>query len=180
MYSWICLVVLTLTNNACWILSCLVSNFIGTVTLMFFLFCFCFLFFHFRKGVSTLVHQLALLKHPNTKEWLVHIGCLSFAFVTLKTRRKLGRLNFHKDFWDCYQGLGNNSPIADGRVPSNNPRNNCGTHLGSSFLVVSKVAIGGWTGRFTSWILNGMKNSGLVNFISESCLLFAQISSIYL
>ena len=140
---------------------------------------FFFFFFFFISGTASVHCQLALLKHPNTKEWLVHLGCLSFAFVTLKTRRKLGRLNFHKDFWDCYQGQGNNWPIADGRVPSNNPGNNCGTHLGSSFLVVSKVAIG-QTCRFTSWILNGMKNSGLVNFISESCLLFVQISSIYL
>ena len=25
------------------------------------------------------------------------------AFVTLETRKKLGRVNFGKDFWDCYQ-----------------------------------------------------------------------------
>ena len=23
-------------------------------------------------------------------------------FATLQTRRELGRVNFHKDFWDCY------------------------------------------------------------------------------
>ena len=45
--------------------------------------------------------------------------------------------------------------------------------------MVFKVAIGK-TGRFTSWVLNDMKNSGLVNFIPESCLLFVEISSIYL
>ena len=77
-----------------------------------------------------------------------------------------------------------NWPTADWRVPNNDARNNCGTHFGSSlfvclFFVVSKVA-NGKTGRFTSWVLNGMKNSGLVNFIPESCLLFVQISSIYL
>ena len=34
-------------------------------------------------------------------------------------------------------------PIAERRVPSNYPSNNCGTHLGSSFILVSKVA-NGW------------------------------------
>ena len=77
------------------------------------------------------------------------------------------------------QGKGKHWPIADWRVPNNNPRNNCGTHFGSRFLVVSKVAIG-QTGRFTGWVLNGMKNSGLVNFHSESCFLLVQLSSIYL
>ena len=166
--------VLTLTNNTCWILSCLVSNFTGTVTLMFYL--FIYLFVHFRNGVSALVHHLALLKHCNTEEWLVHIGCLPSAFVNLKLRRKLGRLNFGKDFWDCFQEQGKNWPIADRRVPSNNPRNNCGTFFGSSSLVVSKVAIG-QTGRFTSWVLNGMKNSGLVNFRNR---VYCEISFIYL
>lgn len=34
----------------------------------------------------------------------------------------------------------NNWPIADRLVPNNNPRNNCGIHIGSSSLLVSKVA----------------------------------------
>ena len=38
-------------------------------------------------------------------------------FATLKMRGELARVNFRKDFWDCYW-----------RVPSNDPRNNCGTH----------------------------------------------------
>ena len=163
---------LTLTNSTCWILSRVVSNFTVTVTLIEFV-------FRLRNRVSTLVHQLALLRHPNPKKFLVRIGCLSFAFVTLKkkTRWKLGRLNFHEDFWDCYQGQGKKLPTADWRVPSSDPRNNCGKHCGSSFFVlfcfffvVSKVA-NGKTGRFTNWVLNGTKNSGLVNFIPESCLL---------
>ena len=29
-------------------------------------------------------------------------------FATLKMRRKLSRVNFHKDFSDCYWGQGNN------------------------------------------------------------------------
>ena len=35
---------------------------------------------------------------------------------------------------------GKNWPIADRRIPSNDPRNNCGTHFGPSSLLVSKVA----------------------------------------
>ena len=75
-------------------------------------------------------------------------------------------------------GKGKNWPIADWRVPSNNPKINCGTHFGSRSLVFSKV-VNGQTGRFTDWV-NGMKNSGLVNFIPEQGLLFVlQISSIH-
>ena len=33
-----------------------------------------------------------------------------------------------------------NCPIAERRVPSNDTRNNCGKHFGSSSLLVSKVA----------------------------------------
>ena len=32
------------------------------------------------------------------------------------TRRKLERVNFCKDFWDFFQGLGKNWPIADWRL----------------------------------------------------------------
>ena len=46
-------------------------------------------------------------------------------FATLKTRGELGRVNFRKDFWDCYW-----------RVPSSHRRNNCRTHVGSSSLLV--------------------------------------------
>ena len=89
-----------------------------------------------------------------------------------------GQLDFRKNLRDCYQGQGKHWPIANWRVPSNVPRTNCGTHFVSSSLVVSKM-VNGQTGRFTGW-MNGLKNSGLVNFIPESCLLFVlQISSIY-
>ena len=54
--------------------------------------------------------------------------------------RKLDRVNFHKDFWDCYQGPRKKWPIADQRVPSNDPINTCGAHVVSSPLPVSKVA----------------------------------------
>ena len=63
-------------------------------------------------------------------------GWASPSFATLEKRGKLGRVNFRKEFWDYFQ----NWPIADRRVPSNAARNNCGTHLGSSPLLVSKVA----------------------------------------
>ena len=66
--------------------------------------------------------------------------------VTLATveTRKLGRVNFHKDFLDCCLGQGkklaNSRKITEQRVPSNDPRNNCGTHFFSSSLLISKVA----------------------------------------
>ena len=69
-----------------------------------------------------------------------------FTFGTLRfirqfrNERKLGRVHFRKDVWDSYQGRKKNWPIADRRVSSNYPRNNCGTHFGS--LLVSKVVNG--------------------------------------
>ena len=53
-----------------------------------------------------------------------------------------------RDFWDCYKGRGKkkNRPIADRHAPNNDPRNTCGTHFGSSFRLVFKVANG------SSWI----------------------------
>ena len=41
--------------------------------------------------------------------------------------------------WVCYKGQEKNWPIADLRVLSNDPRSNCGTHLGSSSLLDSRV-----------------------------------------
>ena len=32
-------------------------------------------------------------------------------FATLETRKKLGQVNFRKDFWDCYQGNGEICPM---------------------------------------------------------------------
>ena len=52
-------------------------------------------------------------------------------FTSLETG-KLGRVDFRKGFWD--------GPGSDQRVPSYDPTNYCGTQLGSSPLVVSKVA----------------------------------------
>ena len=36
----------------------------------------------------------------------------------------MDRLNFRKDFRDCYSGQAENWPVADWRLPSNDPRNN--------------------------------------------------------
>ena len=82
-----------------------------------------------------------------------------------KEEGNLANLTFAKTYGTVTRDWEKNWPIADWRVPSNNPRNNCGTHFGSRSLVVSKV-VNGQTGRFTDWV-NGMKNSGLVNFIPE-------------
>lgn len=48
--------------------------------------------------------------------------------------RNHGPRSFRRDFWYCCRE--NNWPIADRRVPSNNPRNTCGTLFGSSSLLV--------------------------------------------
>ena len=48
---------------------------------------------------------------------------------------------FEKTSGTISKDRGKNWPIADRRVPSSDPRNNSGTHLGSSPLLVSKVAI---------------------------------------
>ena len=61
----------------------------------------------------------------------------------LKTRGKLGLVNVCKDLWDGYY---RNSEKR--RVPSNHPRNTCETHLGSIFLLISKVANGHTSLRF--------------------------------
>ena len=95
-----------------------------------------------------------------------------------KKEGNLANLTFAKTSGTVTRDRKKNWPIADWRVPSNNPRNTCGTHFGSSSLVVSKV-VNGQTGRFTGWV-NGLKNSGPVNFIPEWGLLFVlQISSTY-
>ena len=82
-----------------------------------------------------------------------------------KKEGNLANLTFAKAYGTVTRDWETNWPIADRHVTSNNPRNNCGTHFGSSSLVVSNV-VNGQTGRFTCWV-NGLKNSGLVNFIPE-------------
>ena len=68
------------------------------------------------------------------------------------------RVKFPKDFWECFRG-----PIADQRVPSYDPRTNCGTHFGSSSLFVSKVANMITTIRAKNWAeLTFAKTSGTV------------------
>ena len=68
-----------------------------------------------------------------------HVTWLPFA--TMETRGRLDRVNFRKDFWDCYwRQAKKNWPIADRHVTSNNPRKNCGMHFGSSSHLVSNIA----------------------------------------
>ena len=77
---------------------------------------------------------------PATVSGIV-IGDAPVSYWSLKkTRRKLGRVNFCKGFWDGYWGQGKNWPIADRRVPSNDPRSLCERLLGPvsfSFLVAN-------------------------------------------
>ena len=68
------------------------------------------------------------------------------------------RVKFPKDFWECFGG-----PIADRRVPSYDPRTNCGANFGSSSLFVSKVANMITTIRAKDWAeLSFAKSSGIV------------------
>ena len=60
-------------------------------------------------------------------------------FATIETRRKLGPATLGKEFWDGYWGQGKNCQQLTGAF-SNYPRNNCGTHFGSSLPLISKVA----------------------------------------
>ena len=93
-----------------------------------------------------------------------------------KKEGNLANLTFAKTYGTVTRDWEKNWPIADWRVPSNNPRKTCGTHFGSSSLVVSKV-VNGQTGRFTGWV-NGLKNLGPVNFFSESCFLYLFYTSV--
>ena len=89
------------------------------------------------KFVSTCGHVISSILEMN--EWpRLHF----YTIATLETRRKLGRVNFCKDFWDCYYiGTGEKSAnSADRCVISNNPRNSCGTHVGSRSILFSKKA----------------------------------------
>ena len=61
--------------------------------------------------------------------------------LRMKITKTLGRVIFRKEFWDCRRGQAKNWPIAVQRVPSNYPKNNCGTHFGFSHLAF-KVANG--------------------------------------
>ena len=62
-------------------------------------------------------------------------------FASLETRGNWAELNFPKTSGTVTRDGEENWPIAGRRVPSNHPRNNCGTHFGSSSLLVSEVVI---------------------------------------
>ena len=55
--------------------------------------------------------------------------------ITWETKRKLGPVNFCKDFWDCYWGQGKNWPIAEQRFQSQKSLRQLNQ---PSFLLVSK------------------------------------------
>ena len=69
----------------------------------------------------------ASLSHPRRK--VLHAPATSIA----GSRNHSPRF-FRRDFWYCCREK--HWPIAERRVPSNDPRINCGTHIGSSFLLV--------------------------------------------
>ena len=63
-------------------------------------------------------------------------------FASLETRGNWVEFTFAKTSGTVTRDREKNWPIADRRVPSNYPRNNCGTHFGSISLLVSKVVNG--------------------------------------
>ena len=67
----------------------------------------------------SMLEKSASLSHPRRK--VLHALASSVA-----GSRDHGPRSFRRDFW----------PVANRRVPSNDPRINCGTHFGSSFLLV--------------------------------------------
>ena len=78
---------------------------------------------YFNSGLFSMLSVFPVFRHHSRKDWGERRNC-----------------DVRKDLWDCYKGQGRNWPIADRRVPSNHPRNNCGTHFCSSSPLVSKVA----------------------------------------
>ena len=89
-------------------------------------------------------------------------------FATLETRGNWVELNFAKTSRTFTRDRKKNWPISDRRVPTNRPRNNCGTHFDSSSLLVSKVANCQCFGiclkkvcLFTHWALSIQPKRGL-------------------
>ena len=60
-------------------------------------------------------------------------------FVTLQPSRKLRRNKLSQRLQGLLLGLGGNWPIAERRLPCNDPRNNSVTHVDFTSLLVSKV-----------------------------------------
>ena len=63
-------------------------------------------------------------------------SCKNTAFVTSETSGKLGRVNFHKDFWDMEKSC----PIADRAYPVTLPLSIAGDVSAPVPLLVPKVA----------------------------------------
>ena len=61
------------------------------------------------KSDPTLIFFITFHKSFYEKKiWIKHME-----LIALETRRKLGRVNFRIDFWDCYHPEKKNWPIAD-------------------------------------------------------------------
>ena len=62
-------------------------------------------------------------------------------FPRFETRKKLGRVNVRKDFWDRFQGQEKNGQWLTGASPGSiDPTNICGAYFGSSSFLISKLA----------------------------------------
>ena len=118
--------------------------------------CFMFAVCAFKIQVSIILIMIQWSYQLTKQNWLVcELGTVlllqRFWFWNLPSGPKSfrafretgpwGRVNFRKDFWDCYWRQGKSWPMADQRVPSNDPWKNFTTHFGSSFLLFSANCI---------------------------------------
>ena len=76
-----------------------------------------------------------------TKVLILNLPSGPKSFRAFQETGPWGRVNFRKDFWDCYWRQGKSWPMADQLVPSNDPWNNFTTHFGSSSLLFSANCI---------------------------------------
>ena len=90
-------------------------------------------------------HGLLVMKNFG---WQIRciMGDVQVAYGIEKRDGNWAELNFRKDFWVCYFGRDHkNWPIADQRIPRNNPRNKCGMHFSSSSLHLWRMVMYGVT-----------------------------------
>ena len=78
-----------------------------------------------------LVHQhgrhFIVLEHQYGRRDVMWKRSIERINLLLPLREKLGRVDFRKDLWTVISVRKTNWPLAHWRVPSNHPRNNCGT-----------------------------------------------------
>ena len=85
---------------------------------------------------------------------------------------QLGTCANRDDSWEHW-------PIADQRVLCNDPRSNCGTHFGSSFLIISKSGESGFACLHAAFSLYHLVKNKAVNFSNLTTFFFACVGAWY-